>query len=86
MKKYGHEISLTVNLKGKTVLTLGRNVLHISLTEYYFLIAILRRQYRIILAASWEKIFSSNAADIMRYWRLKITTTFVSRTNHCKDK
>ena len=47
MKKYGHEISLTVDLKGKTVLTLGRNVLHISLTEYYFLIAILRRQYRI---------------------------------------
>ena len=26
--------------------------------EYYKLIAILRRQYRIILAASWEKIYS----------------------------
>ena len=63
---------------------------------HYKQIAILRRQYHILLTASWEKIysvlggvaniFSPNAVNIMWYCRLKIAISFVSRSIIYKDK
>ena len=52
---------------------------------YYKLIAIFRRQYHIILTASWEKIYSVLGGVASRHRpvrRLKIAIRFVSRSNY----
>ena len=70
--------------------------------QFYKLLAILRRQYHIILTASWDKIYSvlggvakrqspirnilSPNAVNMWYYRLKIVISFVSWSIIYKDK
>ena len=46
--------------------------------QYYKLIAILRRQYGIILTASWKKIYSVLGGVAKR---LKVAISFVSQFN-----